>query len=63
MSGYQTKAYNPISRSEVFWSPGRVSALQGAGNMIRKPPNCRGLGAAARAAGWRLLSRSHWGVG
>ena len=57
MSGYQTKAYHLISRSEVFLSPGRVSALQGAGNMIRKPPN------QAASAHRGLRSRSHWGVG
>ena len=57
MSGYQTKAYHLTSRSEVFLSPGRVSALQGAGNMIRKPPN------QAASAHRGLRSRSHWGVG
>ena len=57
MSGYQTKAYHLISRSEVFLSPRRVSALQGAGNMIRKPPN------QAASAHRGLRSRSHWGVG
>ena len=60
MSGYQTKAYHLISRTEAFWSPGRVSALLGAATCIRKPPRTRRpRGAPARG----LRSRSHWGVG